>query len=585
MEKNLEKVANSGSGTADTLSIKEVAIESKNASLEDCETTEQPQDDSSTECVSMAARLKARYPWWKLAVHVFVGCFFTSWWISILAQERHRPQWLIPTVLWGMLMVRLVTLHLRIVYILFGYVQRAWAFCVERLYRWVPQRSHRLAAAALVTVAVILVGTFVPEETPDLRREDRAIAFAGLIVCVGALYATLHARRRIQWRTVIGGILMQYIVALFVLKTKCGYDVFNFISTLARELLGFLKDGVAFLTNAKVLQYGMFFFTVLPAVAFFVAFIHILYYYGIMQWLIRKVATFFFWALRVTGAEAVTASGSPFLGIGESLVLAKSFMSYLTRAEIHQVMTSGFSTILGSVLVGYIGLGLNPQAMVSSCVMLIPASLAISKLRYPETEITVTSSRVDVCDIDDEETRPRNVLQAFANGATLGLRIAGLMLIQCMCIIALVALANGILTWFGKFWNILHLTLELILGYIFYPLSFFLGTPRNEILSVARLMATKVVQNEYNAYTLMLNEEPYKLMSKRGTIIATYALCGFSNLGLMGIQIGVLGALAPKKVKDIAAVIFLALVSGLLATLTSTAIAAMVIHDLDIFIT
>ncbi|CAH2354693.1 hypothetical protein CLIB1423_18S01574 [[Candida] railenensis] len=546
---------------------------------------ESSSDDSDFRSISIVTKLKSRFPQWRLAFHVFWGCFFTSWWMSIIIQKKHRSKWLIPTIFWMMMMVRLITFHSRILYVLFGYVTTAWNYCVDILYtKLIPNRTHRILAAAALTVAVILVGTFVPSETEYSKREDRAVSFFGLVVCIAGLYATSKNRSKIQWRTVIGGTLMQFIIALFVLRTKCGYDVFNFISTLARELLGFAKDGVAFLTSTEVSQYGMFFFTVLPAVAFFVAFIHILYYFNIMQWCIRKVANLFFWALKVTGAEAVTASGSPFLGIGESSVLVKDFMPFLTKAEIHQVMTSGFSTISGSVLVGYIGLGLNPQVMVSSCVMSIPASLAISKMRYPETEIPVTSARVDVCEnFDEKEGKPKNVLQAFSNGATLGLRIAGLMMIQCMCIIALVALINGILTWFGNFWNIPSLTLELMGSYLLYPVTFLLGTPRSEILPVSKLIAIKVIQNEYNAYSIMLSDEPYKSMSKRAIIIATYALCGFSNLGSMGIQIGVLGALAPKKVKDIAQVIISALISGLLATLTSTAIAGMVMHDLTGF--
>lgn len=535
--------------------------------------------------VSIFTMIKARFPWWKMALHVFLGCFFTAWWVSIIVQDKHRHQWLIPTILWMMIMVRLITFHSRILYILLGYAAIVWNYCVNILEtKLLPNRLHRTLLGATITVGVILLGTFVPESTVDSQRGDRAISFLGLVVAVAGLYATLRDRSKINWRAVIGGILMQFIIAIFVLQTKCGYDVFNFISQLARELLGYAKDGVAFLTDADISVLPYFFFGVLPAVAFFVAFIHILYYFHIMQWAIRKVAVFFFWSLRVSGAEAVTASGSPFLGIGESSVLIKDLLPFATKAEIHQLMTSGFSTISGSVLVSYIGLGLNPQAMVSSCVMSIPASLAVSKLRYPETEITV-SSKVEVGEIHvDEESKPKNVLQAFSNGASLGLRIAGIMMIQCLCIISLVALCNGILTWFGKFWNIGQLTLELIFGYILYPVSFFLGTPRAEILHVSRLIAIKVVQNEYAAYVALLNDPAYANLSKRATIIATYALCGFSNFGSMGIQIGVLGTLAPKKVHAIAEVIVSSLICGLLATLTSTAIAGMVMKDLNNFI-
>ncbi|KGU14285.1 NupC family nucleoside transporter [Candida albicans SC5314] len=536
-------------------------------------------------------KLKIRFPYYRLAIDIFIGCFFTAWWLSIVIQPKHRHQWLIPTVIWGMIMVRLITWHIKILPWLLNKVKIVWDFFTGYVYKVLSKKYQRLITGAVITVGVILLGTFVPSETEYSKRKDRAISFFGCIVAIFLLFVTSKAPSKINWNAVIGGMLMQFIIALFVLRTKCGYDVFNFISTLARELLGFAKDGVAFLTNKDVSQLGMFFFTVLPSVAFFVAFIHIWYYFGVIQWAIRKFAYFFFWTLRVSGAEAITAAASPFIGIGESAILIKDLMPYLTKAELHQIMTSGFSTISGAVLVGYIGLGLNPQALVSSCVMSIPASLAVSKLRYPELENPISSGTVMIPKVEDpEEARekskdePQNVLQAFSNGATLGLRIAGTMMIQCMCIIGLVALCNGILTWFGNYWNIDHLTLELMLSYIFYPIGFLLGTPRNEILLVNKLIAYKFIQNEYVAYNLLTNEAPYNEMSKRGTLIATYACCGFANLGSLGITLGVLNTLTNNsRAKDISSSIISALFCGAIATMLSAAIAGMVMHDLNTF--
>ena len=543
-------------------------------------------DVNSDANLSLYKKFKIRVPRHTLYFHILLGCFFTAWWLSILIQDKHRHEWLIPTVLWGLLMVRLISWHCRILYVLFHYCQKVWYFVTDIVYsKILTTRPRRLVVGAVITVGVILLGTFVPTETEYSRREDRAVSFFGIVVAIFGLYLTSNNRNIIQWNTVIGGVLMQFIIALFVLRTKCGYDIFNFISTLARELLGFAKDGVAFLTTTEVSQLGMFFFTVLPSVAFFVAFIHIWYYYGVVQWFIGKFAYLFFWTLRVSGAEAITAAASPFLGIGESAILIKDLVPYLTKAELHQIMCSGFSTISGAVLVGYIGLGLNPQALVSSCVMSIPASLAVSKLRYPETEVPISNSKFNIpTHLEDEATRPKNVLQAFSNGATLGLRIAGTMMIQCMCIIGLVALCNGLLTWFGNYWNIHELTLELMLSYILYPIGFLLGTPRNEILHVTKLIGTKVIQNEFVAYNLLITESPYKEMSKRGTLIATYALCGFSNLGSLGITLGVLNTLTNNsRSRDITSSIISALFTGGIATLTSAAIAAMVIHDLGSF--
>ncbi|KAJ9109380.1 hypothetical protein QFC19_002129 [Naganishia cerealis] len=543
-------------------------------------------ETSSQNSGSWLRRMKIRYPYWKPVLQVIVGCFFTAWWLSIIIQKKHRHQWLIPTVLWGMIMVRLISWNFRILPWMLRQVQIVWNYATNIVYtKLLVTRPRRLLVGAIITVAVILLGTFVPTETSYSKREDRAISFFGVVVAVFGLWLSSKHRSKIQWNSVIGGILMQFIVALFVLRTKCGFDVFNFISTLARELLGFAKDGVAFLTNTEVSQFGMFFFTVLPAVAFFVAFVHFLYYFGIVQWAIIKFAHFFFWSLRVLGAEAITAAASPFIGIGESAILIKDFMPYLTKGELHQIMTSGFSTISGAVLVGYIGLGLNPQALVSSCVMSIPASIAVSKLRHPEIDEPLTSGKVHFPEKDESEERPHNVLQAFSEGATLGLKIAGTMMIQCMCIIGLVALINGILTWFGNYWNIHHFSLELIGSYILYPVTFLLGTPRDEIYHVSKLIATKFIQNEFVAYNLLMNESPYNEMSKRGTLIATYALCGFANLGSVGITLGVLNTLTNNsRAKDISALILSALLLGMIATLLSAAIAAMVMHDLNGFL-
>jgi len=189
------------------------------------------------------------------------------------------------------------------------------------------------------------------------------------------------------------------------------------------------------------------------------------------------------------------AAATPFIGQGESAMLIKPFVPHLTKAELHQVMTSGFATIAGSVLVAYIGLGVNPQALISSCVMSIPASLAMSKMRYPEEDESITAGTVVVPTDGDEKAA--NTLHAFADGAWLGLKIAGMILATLLCIIALLGLINALLTWFGHYLNLTgeyELTLELILGYLLYPVAFLLGVPRGpDLLKVARLIGVKVI--------------------------------------------------------------------------------------------
>ncbi|KAI4092766.1 MAG: hypothetical protein LQ344_003286 [Seirophora lacunosa] len=404
------------------------------------------------------------------------------------------------------------------------------------------------------------------------------------MISISAMYATSRNRKAVKWHTVIVGMFVQFIIALFVLRSGVGYDIFSFISELARSLLGFADQGTSFLTAGTVpseFGQGWFLVTVLPAIIFFVALVQLLYYWGTLQWLIQKFAVFFFWSMRVSGAEAVVAAASPFIGQGESAMLIKPFVAHLTQAELHQVMCSGFATIAGSVLVAYIAIGVNGQALISSCVMSIPASLAISKLRYPETEETLTTGRCVIP--EDDEHRAANSLHAFANGAWLGLKIAGMILAALLCILAFLGLVNGLLTWWGRYLNINDppLTVELIVGYICYPLAFLLGVPRSngDLLKVAQLIGTKLVANEFVAYNLLQTDPAYADLSPRSRLIATYALCGFANLGSLGTQIGVLSQIAPSRAGDVSRLAISALIAGALSTLTSASIAGLLVTD------
>jgi CNT family concentrative nucleoside transporter len=276
------------------------------------------------------------------------------------------------------------------------------------------------------------------------------------------------------------------------------YDIFNFIAFLAKSLLGYAADGTSFLTSASALELGYFILGVIPPIIFFIAFVQLLYYWGWLQWAIGKFATVFFYTMSVSGAEAIVAAASPFVGQGESAMLIKPYIPHLTDAELHQVMTSGFATIAGSVLAAYISMGISPLALVSSCVMSIPASLAISKLRYPETEESLTAGQIIVP--KDQDEKPSNSLHAFANGSWLGIKVGGMIIAALLCILALLGLCNGLLTWWGRYLNIHELTVQLIVGYIFYPVAFLLGVERNgDILKVSQLIGIKVIANEFVA--------------------------------------------------------------------------------------
>ncbi|ROT38313.1 NupC family nucleoside transporter [Sodiomyces alkalinus F11] len=511
--------------------------------------------------------------------HLAVLVVMTGWWIASLVLYAGRRNWVIPFLVWLTIVLRLVFFYVRSSRVS-GPIKWVWQRTAVVVYDRLPPKSRTPLGAAVV-IAVMIVGSFASEEFADNTRENRAVSLFGLAFTIFIFWLTSRNRRMVNWRPVIGGMLCQYIIALFVLRTGVGYDIFRFIADRAGDLLGFAGDGTRFLlsntfTDAAYGQ-GVFIVLVIPPIIFFVAIVQVLYYIGFLQWFIGKFATFIFWLLQVSGAEAVVAAATPFIGQGESALLVRPFVPHMTRAELHQVMTCGFATISGSVLVAYINLGLNAQAMVSSCVMSIPASLAISKLRYPETEETLTAGRVVLP--DDEEHRAQNAIHAFANGAWLGIKIAGSIIASLLCILAFVGLVDGLLTWWGSYLTINGLTLNLIFGYIFYPVAFLLGVPRNEdLLRVSRLISEKVIINEYAAFTMM-SEAPYNQMSPRSEMIATYALCGFGNIGSLGIQIGILSQLAPSRSGDVAQLAVSALISGVVSTLTSAAVAGLVIQN------
>jgi CNT family concentrative nucleoside transporter len=367
-----------------------------------------------------------------------------------------------------------------------------WSNTATPFVRLIPE-NIRIPAAAALAIAVILTGAFASPESADNTRGNRAVSLFGLAVLIFVLWLTSRDRKKIVWHTVIVGMLVQFIIALFVLRTKAGYDIFNFISILARQLLQFAGDGVAFLTTTSVASLTWFLISVIPAIIFFVSLVQLLYFSGVLQWFVGKFAVFFFWSMRVSGAEAVVAAASPFIGQGESAMLIRPFVSYLTIAELHQIMCSGFATIAGSVLIAYVSMGVNPQALISSCVMSIPASLAVSKMRWPETEETLTAGRVVVPEDNDQAV---NALDAFARGAWLGMKIAGMILATLLCIISMIGLVNGLLTWWGRYLNINDppLTIQLLVGYICYPIAFLLGVPRNgDLYKVAQLIGTKII--------------------------------------------------------------------------------------------
>ncbi|ORX50509.1 hypothetical protein DM01DRAFT_1324925 [Hesseltinella vesiculosa] len=468
-------------------------------------------------------------------------------------------------------------------YVLFCFVPttivtKPWMFLVRTAYAPISGLDARIRSAmyAALVGAVILVTVFSLPETPDSTRVQRVISLFGMGFFIAALFASSTNRRAIQWNTVSGCILLQFLLALFVFRSQAGHDIFQWISDFCRAYLGESKAGATFLTSEDWYdQVGGHFFamTVFPAVIFFAATVQILYYLGALQWILSKAAVIFVHLLNISGCEAIVAVASPFLGQSENILLIKPFLPYLTDAEIHQVMTSGFATISGSVLYGYLTMGVDGSSLITSCVMSIPCSVAISKLRYPETDTPVTRGEVRV---PESEEKLVGIVHAAGIGAATGIQIALLIAANLIALLALLGAVNGGLTWLGDFLTIQNLTLQLITGYVLVPIAWMIGADNKDLVEVGQLMATKLWANEFVAYKQMTSLAQGTL-SNRSLIVTTYALCGFANLGSIGMQTGIITALAPNKGKRVAQLAVSACICGACSTWLSACVAGMLL--------
>ncbi|ORZ30904.1 Na+ dependent nucleoside transporter C-terminus-domain-containing protein [Catenaria anguillulae PL171] len=436
---------------------------------------------------------------------------------------------------------------------------------------------------AIMTLAIFVVGIIVMPDSELGTKLDRVRSLAGLVVITLVMYALSNNRAKVEFRLVAVGMLAQAILAIFVLKTSIGSQIFSFIAKMVSNFLGLGKNfGLKFLW-AEAALLNNFITNVLPAIVFFAAFIQVVYYLGAMQWLVIKFAWVMVRLMGTSGSESVVAAASPFVGQGESALMVLPFLEFMTMSEIHTVMAAGFSTISGSVLFAFLSMGVDGRALITCCIMSVPCSLALSKLRWPETEPSLT--RGDVSIPDNGEHKEVNVLHAAANGAAQGMTLAGLITGSLLSIIALFNLCDIIFTEFFRYLNPAKpISINLVLGYVFWPVAWLLGVPLQDCEKVGRLLGMKMVINEFAAYDelsfLMGKNAQRKAerdLTARGELLATYALCGFANIGSVGIQIGCLGAMAPSRRGDIARIAVPAMLVGMMCTLCSACIAGILL--------
>ena len=401
---------------------------------------------------------------------------------------------------------------------------------------------------------------------------ERLISVFGLTVFVGLSYAFSVDRRAVKWSPVLWGIALQLIFAILILKTAPGLAVFKFLGDMVTQFLNFSDAGAKFIFGDSFAEHFIA-FKVLPTIIFVSSFITILYYYGILQRVVQAVAWLMIKTMKTSGAETLSCAANIFVGQTEAPLLIKPYLATMTLSELHAVMTGGFATIAGGVMAAYISFGVPAHHLIAASVMSAPAALAISKLLYPETEKSLTAGKVEV----KVEQIYANAVDAAASGASDGLKLAANVAAMLIAFLGLLAFLNALLGWFGGLISLPQLSLELICAYFMAPVAWLMGVPWADCTEVGVVLGKKTILNEFVAYLDLMELVKQQAISERSQIISTYALCGFSNIGSIGIQIGGIGALAPSRQGDLARLSVRALIAGSLACFMTACIAGMLI--------
>ncbi|MDO9848670.1 NupC/NupG family nucleoside CNT transporter [Glaesserella parasuis] len=405
----------------------------------------------------------------------------------------------------------------------------------------------------------------------------------GIVVLLGIAFLLSNNKRAINFRTVFGALASQIGIAALILYVPVGRNALGAMAEGVAKVISYGNEGVAFLFGGLVSDkmfevFGgggfVFAFRVLPIIVFFSALISLLYYVGIMQWVIKIIGGGLQKVLGTSQAESMSAAANIFAGQSEAPLVVKPYISKMTESELFAVMCGGLASIAGSVMAGYAGMGVPLTYLIAASFMAAPAGLLFAKIILPQTE-KFNDSIENV-----ELEKPANVLDAAAAGASSGMHLAlnvGAMLIS---FIALIALINGVLGAVGGWFGYEGLNLGLILGWIFKPLAWAIGVPWNEAEVAGQMIGLKLAINEFVGYLEFAKylgpEAPMALTDKTKAIV-TFALCGFANFSSIAVLIGSLGSMAPNRRGDVARLGIKAVIAGSLANLMSAAIAGLFI--------
>ena len=424
---------------------------------------------------------------------------------------------------------------------------------------------------------------------------ERGISLLGLVVMILLAWAMSSHKKRVSWRIVGGGLLLQFALAFLILKTSTGEATFKTIGDFFTGILSFVDKGSAFLFDifprsddetplpAQYTLWRSFAFGILPTIIFFSALMSVLYHIGLMQLVVKGFA----WVMRKTlgtsGAETLSAAANVFVGQTEAPLVIRPYISTMTISELNVVMVGGFATIAGGVLAAYVGMGIDAGHLLTASVISAPAALLIAKVLQPETETSKTAGSVEM----EPASSCVNILEAAAEGTASGLSLAlnvGAMLIV---FVAFVAMGNAFLGWLGGYaadWFGLtwakDLSLELLLGYAMAPFAWLMGIPWDECVKAGGILGTRTVVNEFLAYIQLSGAQAD--FSLRTNMILTYALCGFANFSSIGIQLGGIGGIAPERRSDLAKLGLRAMIGGTLAAFMTACVAGFLLSDDDL---
>ncbi len=404
---------------------------------------------------------------------------------------------------------------------------------------------------------------------------ERLIGLLGIVVLLGIAWLLSNNKKKIDTRIVLWGFGLQLFFALFILKTPIGQPFFSAVDGVLRKLISFSDAGGDFLF--KTFSGGVvegpllnFAFRALPTIIFFSALMALFYHLGIMQFIVRGISWAMQKTLKTSGAETLSVSANIFVGQTEAPLMIRPYVDAMTKSELMAVMVGGFATVAGGIMAIYVIMlsdvpGIAGHLLAAS-IMSAPAALVIAKIMYPETEEPATRGHVKI----EVEKTAGNAMESISQGATSGMKLAANVAAMLIAFVAMVAMINAFLGLFDT-------SLEEIFGIIFRPLAWTMGVPWNESATLGTLMGKKIVLTELIAFGDLQELRVANEISDRTAIIASYALCGFANFASIGIQLGGIGGIAPKRRKDLAKIALKAMIGGALASWLTATIAGILI--------